>query len=91
MYRVKENVNLEDLKKFGFVYNKLYDCYQRTIDFTINSVTTMIFPNNINYKKNQLVCESSVWMDILFPDERIARLNDDLIQADLVEKVEEGE
>ena len=88
MLRIKENVNLEDLKNFGFVYNKLYDCYQRTIDFTINSVTTMIFPNNINYKKNQLVCESSVRFDLLFPDERIERLNNDLIKADLVEKVE---
>lgn len=91
MYRVKENKDLKELENFGFEYNSLYECYERTIDFGINRVTTRVFPNNVNYRKNQLVCESSVWMDILFPDERIARLNDDLIQADLVEKVEEGE
>lgn len=89
MLKIKDNINLKELEKFGFSFNELYECYERTIDFVINAVTTRVFPHNINYKKNQLVCESSMWMDILFPDERIERLNNDLIQAGLVEKIDE--
>lgn len=87
--RIKDNIDLKELEKFGFRYNKLYECYERITDFSLNIITTRIFTHNINYEQNQLVCESSVWFDLLFPDERIERLNNDLISAGLVEKVGE--
>lgn len=81
--------DFEKLKEFGFKYNERYDAYERVVDFGINKITTRIFLKNPNFKKYQLTAESSVWYDLLFPDERIASLNKDLINAGLVEIVEE--
>lgn len=89
MLKIKDNVDLKELEKFGFKYNERYDAYERIVDFGINKITTRIFLKNPNFKKYQLTAESSIWYDLLFTDERIASLNKNLIQAGLVEKVEE--
>ena len=81
--------DFEGLKEFGFKYNDRYDAYERIVDFGINKITTRIFLNNPNFKKYELTAESSIWYDLLFPDERIASLNKDLIDANLIKKVEE--
>lgn len=89
MLKIKESVDLKELEKFGFGYNEKYEAYIRLSDLGIQNIKTYIFLHNPNYKKYELVCESSLWYDRIFSDDRIGLLNQDLIQAGLVEKVEE--
>lgn len=78
MLKIKENVDLKELEKFGFKFNKTYGEYQ-------------IFSPNKYEKINIIVDDRHIliedfsgfsmveYLDVLF----------DLIKADLVEKVEE--
>lgn len=87
MLKIKDNVDLKELERFGFYYSNYYNAYERQQNFGINTITTRVFLNNPNYKKGELTAESSVWYDLLFTDNRMEGLNTDLIQAGLVEKV----
>jgi hypothetical protein len=89
MLKIKNNVELKELEKFGFEYDENYEAYIRFSNLGISNIKTYVFLRNPNYKKNQLVCESSVWFDTIFKDDRIALLNQDLIKAEIVEKVED--
>lgn len=89
MLKIKENIDLKELEKFGFLYSDYYNAYVRTMNLQLYSVTIRVFVDNPNYQKGELTAESSVWYDLLFPDDRMERLNTDLIQAGLVEKVGE--
>ena len=86
MLKIKDNVDLKELEKFGFKYNEKYEAYIRLSDLGICNIKTYVFLHNQNYKKYELVCESSIWYDLIFSDDRIGLLNQDLIQAGLVEK-----
>lgn len=81
MLKIKDNVDLKELEKFGFQYFKFYNCYRKEIyesdcDLVVDA-DRMIYHENystadMNGCAKQLVVE-------LF----------DLIQAGLVEKVVE--
>lgn len=90
MLKIKDDVDLKELKKFGFAYDKIYDAYSRQINFGIYYVTIRVFLSNPNYKHNEITCQSSIWYDTLFDDNRLEYLIADLIKADLVEKKMEG-
>ena len=87
MLKLKDNVDLKELEKFGFLYSDYYDAYVRTMNLQLYSVTIRVFVDNPNYKKGEVTAESSVWYDLIFSDDRMSFLNKDLIQAGLVEKV----
>lgn len=87
MLKIKDTVDLKELEKFGFVYDEIYDAYTKEIDLGIYYVKIRVFLSNPNFKHNEITCQSSIWYDTLFDDNRIAYLITDLIKADLVEKV----
>ena len=88
--RIKDNVDLKELKRFGFAYDEIYDSYSKEINLGIYYVTIRVFLSNPNFKHNEITCQSSICYDTLFDDNRLAYLITDLIQAGLVEKVEEA-
>ena len=86
MLKIKDEVSLKELKRFGFAYDEIYDAYSKEINLGIYYVTIRVFLSNPNFKHNEITCQSSIWYDTLFDDNRLAYLITDLIKADLVEK-----
>ena len=76
MLKIKDNVDLRELEKFGFEYN--HNMHEYEIGY--------IFNGYISIKKNDRlikpIYDENMWIDI-------EDLLYDLIKADMVEKVEE--
>lgn len=90
MLRIKKEIDLKELEKFGFVYNELYKCYERITDLKLYTFTTRVFTDNPHFKHKQLRGESSVSYDIVFDsDKRLEIFNEDIMSVGYVEKVEE--
>ena len=82
MLKIKDNIDLKELEKYGFVEYK--DCYSRS--YNSNEITT-----DINKETRYIVDIDTDWgffdMRNLGESKRV----NDLIKADLVEKVGEIE
>ena len=73
MLKIKDNVDLKELEKFGFTHG-INNCYTKDINY---SVTCFV---NIDDRHIWFGCSEVIgWLSVLF----------DLIQAGLVEKVGE--
>jgi hypothetical protein len=78
MLRIKKDVDLKELEKFGFKYNKRDDKFYLKNKF--NFSIAEILPDNWQGERNIGIYDTSTLaIDILY----------DLIQANLVEKLEE--
>ena len=77
MLKIKDNIDLEELKKYGFEYNK--NMHEYEIGY--------IFNGYISIEKNDRlikpIYDENMWINI-------EDLLYDLIKADLVDKVEEN-
>ena len=73
MLKIKDNVDLKELEKFGFKYDDIFERYLLMNKY-YKSVIDVIVQNN-----RLIILGTLERLDILF----------DLIKADLVEKVEE--
>lgn len=79
--RIKDNVDLKELERFGF--RKSYSCFKYEYDYTI---LTIVDYQILIYKDRTIkVTQSSMYQ----VDNRLLDTLYDLIQAGLVEKVEE--
>lgn len=87
MLKIKDEIDLKELEKFGFEYSETYNAYEKIIDMKLYAITTRVFLNNPNFVKRQIDCESSIWYDTLFDDDRIEWVNKDIVEAGLVEKI----
>ena len=82
MLKIKDNVDLKELEKFGFEYSDLFGdkkyeklCVDSDCDLCVNALTREIY--HANYMTADMVCEALDLCIALF----------DLIQTGLVEKV----
>ena len=82
MLKIKDNVDLKELEKYGFVEYK--DCYSRSYNF--NEITT-----NINKETKCIVDIDTDWGFFEMRELGESKRVNDLIKADLVEKVGEIE
>ena len=81
MLKIKDNVDLKELEKFGFIYNKFYNCYQKEI---WESDCSLIID------ADRIIChENYTTADMNGNARELAVAIFDLIQAGLVEKVGE--
>lgn len=85
MLKIKDNVDLKELEKYGLVYEKLYS--QRTGEFIEDY---MLFGNNV-FIKNDKTIRLMLLNSFAFVEstEKLAEILYDLIKDGLVEKVEE--
>ncbi len=86
MYKIRENVNLEELEKFGFEFDTSSGFYERKIGNKWWNIICVDKDREIF----EMTEEIGYW-DTTFSDEEWfdTKNIDDLIKADLVEKVEE--
>ena len=76
MLKIKDNVDLKELEKYGFKYLEVFGCWQRVIEFgRVITATSIYDDKEIDTNLNENDTEKF--------------LIQDLIKADLVEKVED--
>ena len=87
MLKIKDNVDLKELEKFGFRYDVLDDTYNRSVERKTDEVCIVVSQYD---RSICLMCIQDYGMD---GDEYfrydVDEYVQDLIKADLVEKVEE--
>ena len=88
MLKIKNNVDLKELEKYGFIYNDVYGwrCEYKNSERLINSENPILAP----YEDINVVCliDKELYIHC---NTHLVKLPDvmfDLIKADLVEKVE---
>lgn len=91
MLKIKESVDLKELEKFGFTYNKDFDCweYKRNFD-NFNGLRTFCMVHI--YQEREIYCSMYIGCNEPHDTTREINIYDvlfNLIQAGLVEKVEE--
>ena len=79
MLKIKDNIDLKELQKFGF--KKRYSTYKFSADYKYNNRASISI-NGAKYSTRKIFCD--FWE---INDETLDKIFD-LIQADLVEKVE---
>lgn len=81
MLKIKDSVDLKELEQFGFKFRKDYDCYVRYY-FKVGNAETLVD------KKSKIIknYDDSFTQFGIPSDEELL---EDLIKADMVEKVEE--
>ena len=85
MLKIKDNVDLKELEKYGMVYNGSSECYEDDYNF----INLCIYESD---RKIQIsIDDSSYGFSKIYGKsiERAKNILYDLIKADLVEKVEE--
>lgn len=87
MLKIKDNVDLKELEKFGFYKSDLTGSYSKTIQCKNKKDKTIIFVNDSRYFHKYK--KSHVVSNLYVVDHMQVRKTDlkDLIQAGLVEKV----
>jgi hypothetical protein len=87
MLKIKQNVDLKELEKYGFEYNRQNNTYVRTFSHVFFYREIEIYIDNPNFKSGEIKAYSSIIQD--FPKEDWIEKNiQDLIKADLVEKID---
>lgn len=89
MLKIKNEVDLKELEKFGFYYSNNNKAYKRDYYTGLHTIYIYVFVDNHNYKHRQIDANSSSVIDCMFRDDRLLGLCKDLVEAGLVEKVEE--
>ena len=97
MLKIKNSVDLKELEKFGFWKDSNFKTYHRAIlnDYTeqFNKSEYLLILNNRVIVKAKLTCILDFNENLIHgykvQTNRVKRYIDDLIQAGLVEKVEE--
>lgn len=94
MVKIKDDVDLKELEKYGFEYDEYMDCYVKPI-FS-NKTRGMYVPfvhtgelfiyKDLSWKS---VVSNKYWGVDLEHKEAVEKVFNDLINADLAEKVEE--
>ena len=79
MLKIKDNVDLKELEKFGFVYNKFYNAYQKQI--YESDCNLIVDADRVIYHENY----STADMNGIARELAVAIF--DLIQAGFVEKI----
>ena len=92
MLKIKDNVDLKELEKFGFKYNESFDCwdYKRNFDGYMGLTTYSMI--HIYSQERELYCSMYIGCNESHDTTREIDIEDvifDLIQARLVEKVGE--
>ena len=82
MLKIKDDVDLQELKKFGFIYDKEMKYYCKNCIGTFNKIIVFDYDSIDTFKglicmHNESNFSTTLYLDILY----------DLIKADLVEKV----
>lgn len=85
MLKIKDNVDLKELEKFGMKYNGGSECY---IDDYEYEIIVIYEDRKINVDLHQ-VGFSSLWKGCKEANEKALNIIYDLIKADLVEKVDD--
>lgn len=88
MYKIKDNVDLKELEKYGFKYNSMYYAYTKVFTYGFFTRHINIYIDNPRFQYREMRAYSSIPYDLL-NDEYIESVIQDLIDADLVEKVED--
>ena len=87
MLKIKDNVDLKELEKFGFEYDFKFNYYVKRVNYQFYYREIIVFISNPNFKEREIQGYSSIFQDI--PCEKWLENNiQDLIKVDLVEKVE---
>lgn len=86
MLKIKDNVDLKELEKYGFKYDTYEETYNRSVERKTDEVCIIIFSYD---KKIRLMCIQDYGMDgeEYFKYE-VEEYVQDLIQAGLVEKID---
>ena len=88
MLRIKDNIDLKELEKFGYYYSKEHKAYKKDYFTGLHTIYLYVFVDNHKYKHRQISANSSNIIDCVFKEDRLLALCNDLFEAGLVEKVE---
>lgn len=95
MLKIKDEVDLKELEKFGFKYDEDTDGYFKDLYFYYNELnpkkgigTLWTYDKELKFSKSSLFENEFINKDN-FMQKIVDKEIDDLIKADLVEKVEE--
>lgn len=86
MLKIKDNVDLKELEKYGFRYDRGLNKYTKMINYGFIWRDIDIYIDNPNFKPREIKAFSNVMLDIVKED-WIENNIQDLIKADLVENV----
>lgn len=87
MLKIKDNIDLKELKKYGFRYDKVLNKYTKVFDYGFFWRDIDVYIDNPNFKSREIKAYSSIMTDSI-KEEWIKNNIQDLIKADLVEKVD---
>lgn len=90
MLKIKDNIDLKELEKFGFRYDKVLNKYTKVFDYGFFWRDIDVYIDNPNFKHREIKAYSSIMTDSI-KEEWIENNIQDLIKADLVEKVDSNE
>mgnify|MGYP007013924496 CR=1 FL=1 len=88
MKKQLEGINLRKLEKYGFRYDKVLNKYTKVFDYGFFWRDIDVYIDNSNFKHREIKAYSSIITDSI-KEEWIENNIQDLIKADLVEKVNE--
>lgn len=89
--KIKDNVDLKVLEQFGYHYIEHYGAYVKEINTAIHTIYIYIFTKNQNYKYGQIVGGNNLAIDCVFNIDRMKLLCSYLIEAGIVEEVNEDD
>ena len=89
MLKIKDNLDLKELENFGYYYSNEHKAYKKDYFTGLHTIYIYVFVDNHNYKHRQIDANSSNIIDCVFREDRLLALCKDLVEAGLVEKVEE--
>ena len=88
MLKIKDNVDLKELEKFGYIYDEQLNKYTKLFHYCWFWREIDVYIDNPNFKSREIQAYSSIITEIV-KEEWIEKNIQDLIKADLVEKVED--
>ena len=86
MLKIKDNVDLKELEKFGFFR---WFCYESYIDYYAYDSDIQYYPNVTISDEEDYYNPTPREISVMDYNEEVINILYDLIKADLVEKVEE--
>lgn len=86
---LKNNIDFKELEALGFESSNFFGAYVRENDTGFGVIRTFINITNPNFGNLEVHCISSNWLDCVFKNERIKRLNKDLEEKGWFMEVED--
>ena len=86
MLKIKDNIDLKELEKYGFIFDRTLNKYTKVIDYPFFYREIDVYIVNPNFQPREIKAYSSIVQDVVKEDWIESNIQD-LIKDGLIEKV----